>query len=78
MGRTIRRAYVSLRAWRDATGTKQEDLARMAGISQQHLANIELKTRSCSLEVAMRLSRITNVPIEAIASEAQLSAAGVK
>lgn len=76
MARILRRPYASLRAWREATGTKQEDLARRAGISPTHLANIEGKTRGCSLEVAMRLSRLTNVPVELIASDDQLSAAG--
>lgn len=66
MARTARRAYTSLRAWRTATNTKQETLARKAGISQQHLANVEVGARSCSLAVAIRLSQITNVPVELI------------
>jgi DNA-binding XRE family transcriptional regulator len=66
MPRTLRRPYASIKAWRDATGTKQEALAKRIGISQQHLANIECGTRTCSLEVAKKLSKLTNVPIESI------------
>lgn len=75
MARVIRprhRAYTSIRDWREATGTKQEDLARRAGISVTHLANIELKTRGASLGVALRLSKLTTVPLELIAAPAQL------
>lgn len=66
MPRTLRRPYASLKAWRDATGTKQDALAKRVGISQQHLANIECGTRTCSLDVAKKLSKLTNVPIELI------------
>lgn len=67
MARTVKRAYPSIRAWRHATGTRQADLAKRVGVTASHLANIELKTRACSMKVALALSRITNVPVELIA-----------
>lgn len=66
MSRVVRRAYASIVAWREATNTKQEDLARMVGISPTHLANIERGTRGCSAGVLMKLSQRTNVAPELI------------
>lgn len=51
----------------DATGTNQAELARLVGIDQSHLSNILRKSRRCSLPVALKLSQVTNVPIEIIA-----------
>lgn len=50
----------------DATYTTQEELAALLGISQSHLSNILRKARSCSAELAIRLSRITGVPLEIV------------
>jgi antitoxin component HigA of HigAB toxin-antitoxin module len=61
-----RRAYPTLQAWMDATGTNQQELARLVGIKQPHMCNILRKSRRCSLFIALKLSRITNVPIENI------------
>lgn len=66
MPRLLKRPYASIKAWREATGTKQEALAKRIGISQQHLANIECGTRTCSLQVARKLSKATNVPLDLI------------
>lgn len=62
-----RRPYPSIQAWLDATGTNQQELARRVGITQGHLSNILRKSRRCSLYLALRLSRETNVPVELIA-----------
>jgi plasmid maintenance system antidote protein VapI len=51
----------------DATGTNQQELARLIGTSQPHLSNILRKSRRCSLPLALKLSQVTNVPIEVIA-----------
>jgi transcriptional regulator with XRE-family HTH domain len=67
------RPYPTVYAWLDANGKTQDELALLAGISNTHLANVLRKTRSCSFEVALRLSRICNVPLESIASDRQLS-----
>lgn len=61
-----RRPYPTLQAWMDATGTNQAELAKLAGIQQPHMCNILRKSRRCSLFVALKLARITNVPIENI------------
>lgn len=60
------RAYPSVQAWMAATGTNQTVLARRLGIKQSHLSNVLSKSRRCSLYVALKLSDITNVPIENI------------
>jgi hypothetical protein len=73
MPRTVRRPYPSVVAWLRATGTRQEDLARQVGIKPAHFSNVIRKKRSCSFTVALKLSKICNVPIETIASDAQIS-----
>ena len=64
--RRTRRPYPTLQAWMDATGTNQVQLAKLAGTSQSHLCNILRKSRRASAILALRLSRVTNVPIENI------------
>lgn len=50
-----------------ATGTNQRALARLVGCKQSHLSNVLSKSRRCSLQLALKLMRVTNVPIESIA-----------
>lgn len=73
MAKSARRAFASIKDWREATNTKQEDLARQIGISATHLANIERRTRGCSAGLALKLSKVTNVPIELILTDTQLT-----
>ena len=73
MAKSARRAYTSIKDWREATNTKQEELARRIGISATHLANIERRTRGASAGLAVKLSKITNVPIELILTDDQLT-----
>lgn len=61
------RPYRSIQEWMAATGTNQQQLAKEIGISEPHLSNILSKSRRCSLYVALKLSKHTNVPIETIA-----------
>lgn len=61
-----RRAYPTVQAWMTATGTNQRMLAARLGIKQSHLSNVLSKSRRCSLYLALKLSDITNVPIENI------------
>jgi transcriptional regulator with XRE-family HTH domain len=68
-----RKPYASIYHWLEGTGHTQKDLAEMAGLSQQHVANVLRKTRICSFAVALKLSRICNVPLESIATDEQLS-----
>lgn len=67
MAKKPRRAYRTVQDWMVATGTNQARLAKLVGCSEPHLSNILSKSRRCSLDVALKLSRITNVPIETIA-----------
>jgi plasmid maintenance system antidote protein VapI len=50
----------------DATGTNNQRLARRLGVAESHLSNVLRKSRRCSLYLALKLSKITNVPIESI------------
>ena len=63
-----RRAFPTVQAWMDATGTNQQQLARELGISDAHLSNVLRRSRRCSLQLAVKLSQVTNVPIETIAA----------
>ena len=49
------------------TGTSQQELAKVLSISQSHLCNILRGNRRASLKLVLRLSALTNVPIETIA-----------
>lgn len=51
----------------EATGTNQAELAKRAGINPSHLSNILRRSRRASLYLALRLSKLTGVPIEVIA-----------
>jgi transcriptional regulator with XRE-family HTH domain len=66
MPRKFQRPYPTVQAWMTATGTNQRQLAKLADISEPHISNILSKSRRCSLAVALKLSKITNVPIESI------------
>lgn len=65
--RRPRRPFPTLREFFDATGTLQADIAFDLGISQAHLSNIVSGKRRPSVGIAVELSRLTNVPVEAIA-----------
>lgn len=62
------RAFASLREFFDQTGMRQEDIAFDLGISPAHLSNIMNGKRTPSFGLALRLSEITNVPIQSISS----------
>lgn len=66
MPKLPRRPYATIQAFLDGTGTKQYELAAKVGIQKAHMSNVLRKKRNCSLALAKRLSKITNVPIEAI------------
>lgn len=65
--RKTTKSYPTIQAWMEATGTNQTELARRVGINQSHLSNILRRSRRASLYVALRLSKLTGVPIEVIA-----------
>lgn len=65
--RRFGRAYPTIEAWCAATGTSQGELAKLLNISQSHLCNVMRGNRKASLQLALKLSKLTNVPIETIA-----------
>lgn len=69
----FKRAYPTIQAWLDDTGTRQQDLAKVLGISQSHMCNIVRGNRRASLNLALMIAKITNVPIETIAETAKVA-----
>ncbi len=67
MAKIIRRPFRSVREWQEATGTNNRRLAKLIGCKPAHLSNVLSKSRRCSLALALKLSHVTNVPIETIA-----------
>lgn len=65
--RRTKRPFPTVEAWQDATGTSQQELAKLLGMSQSHLCNIIRGNRKASLGLALRISKLTNVPVETIA-----------
>jgi DNA-binding XRE family transcriptional regulator len=61
-----RRPYTSLQDYLERTGTTQQDLAKMVGISGAHLSNILKGSRRCSLKLGVALAAVTGVPVEKI------------
>ena len=61
-----KRAFLTIRDWMDATGTNQRELAKVLGISEAHVCNILRGRASPSAILALRMSRLTNVPIETL------------
>ncbi|MCH5279804.1 MAG: helix-turn-helix transcriptional regulator [Christensenellaceae bacterium] len=51
---------------RIALNLRQEDLANMLAVSRQTIISVELGRYSPSLELAMRIARIFNKPVEEI------------
>jgi plasmid maintenance system antidote protein VapI len=62
----------------EATGTTQAQLAKRLGVGQPHISNVLRHTRKASFALALRLSRMTNVPIEAIAGDDLMSEISVR
>jgi plasmid maintenance system antidote protein VapI len=56
--------YRSLHEWLDRTGTKQQTLARRAGVTDSALSMLLRGSRRCSVVVALRLEEITGVPVK--------------
>ena len=55
-----------IRALRKARGLRQEDLAALVGVSRQTIIAIENDKYNPTLELAMRLARVLEQPVEAI------------
>lgn len=61
-----RKAYPSLKAYFEETGTSQYVIAKRVGITQPHLSNILSGARTPSLPLALKLARLANVPVETL------------
>lgn len=61
-----RKAYATLTDYLEAEGLAQQDLAKRAKITQGHLSLILRGERTPSLPLALKLSRIANVPVESL------------
>lgn len=59
-----KRPYDSLQDWLERTGTPVQTLARLAGMDRTHLSRVLTHSRRCSLDAALRLHRVTGVPVE--------------
>jgi antitoxin component HigA of HigAB toxin-antitoxin module len=59
-----RPAYTSLQDWLERTGTPVQTLAKLAGMDRTHLSRVLSHSRRCSLDAALRLHRVTGVPVE--------------
>ena len=53
-----------IRALRRARGLRQEDLAALVGVSRQTIIAIENDKYNPTLELAMRLARVLEQPVE--------------
>jgi plasmid maintenance system antidote protein VapI len=59
-----KRDYVSLQDWLERTGTPVQTLARLAEMDRTHLSRVLSHSRRCSISAALRLHRVTGVPVE--------------
>ena len=71
--RRIKRPFSTVQDWMRATGTSQQELAKVLGISQSHLCNILRGNRKPSLDLAFSIARLTNVPVENIDQTAEVA-----
>lgn len=61
-----RKAYPTLGAYLSENSIRQVAFAKQAGITQSHLSSILAGERTPSLPLALKLSRIANVPVETL------------
>lgn len=68
-----RKAYPTLHAYLEETGTPQFQLAKKAGITQGHLSLILSGERTPSLPLALELAKIANIPVETLVGKLHTS-----
>lgn len=71
--RTTRRAFPTIEAWMRANNVNQGELAKCLAISQSHLCNIIKGNKRPGFLLALKISQLTNVPIETIAETARIA-----
>lgn len=59
-----KKPFLSLQDWLERTGTPVSTLAKLAGMDRTHLSRVLSRSRRCSLDAALRLHRVTGVPVE--------------
>lgn len=59
-------AYATLSDYLEAEGLQQQELAKRAQITEGHLSLILRGERTPSLPLALKLSKIANVPVESL------------
>jgi transcriptional regulator with XRE-family HTH domain len=65
-GKRLRQNGAAIRSLREKDGWQQPDFARMAGMSQSALSNIEREKRSARPATIHRIARVLRVPAAAI------------
>lgn len=64
-----RRAYPTLSAYLAGEGLNQTELAHKLGMSPAFISRLVRNIQQPSLDEALRISRITNVPVESFVSD---------
>jgi len=59
--------------WQVHTGVNVTTLAKMVGVDRTHLTRVLSGSRQCSLAVALRLQRVTGVPVENLVQAPRLA-----
>lgn len=67
-----RKAYPTLQAFLEETGTPQSALAKKAKITQAHLSYILSGERTPSLPLALKIAKIANIPVETLVGKLHL------
>jgi transcriptional regulator with XRE-family HTH domain len=63
------RIYPNLETFFEETATKQEDFADVIGISASYMSRIKNNLAQPPLDLALRIAREANVPLESLISE---------
>jgi transcriptional regulator with XRE-family HTH domain len=61
-----RRAYTNLAQYLEKTGQSQQALADQLGVTQSHISRIVNGSAEPSLELALHIAELANVPIESL------------
>jgi len=71
----MRRAYATLRDWVEATGS-QAQAAKVLGLSEPYLSLLLNRKRQPSLDQALRIAGIANIPVESLLLEPEVKGEG--
>jgi transcriptional regulator with XRE-family HTH domain len=67
MSRTAQTTYPNLLAFLEATGTTQVELAQLLRRSQGYISRLVNGIQQPSLDEALRIAKITGIPVESLA-----------